>query len=229
MRRRWSANSASGRCVWSTTSPPRPSASPSLPPQTGEPLADGVKLVVGAGTGLGMATLLPAGDGYRVLPGEGGHAGFAPADPLQARVWSALLKEHGRVTSERVISGPGLAAIHRILASEMTGPVDTLDPATITECALAGDAAARRSVDLFFSAYGAFAGDMAMAVMARGGVFLAGGIAARILPLLQAGGFIKAFNAKAEHARLAARMPVHVITDPLLGLRGAAAFARQEA
>lgn len=202
--------------------------------QAGEPLANGVKLVVGAGTGLGMATLLPQGDkgaGYRVLPSEGGHVGFAPADHLQACVWSALLKEHGRVTAERVISGPGLAAIHRILSSEMTGPgtpVGSLDPANIAARALAGDAMALRSVELFLAAYGAFAGDMAMALMARGGVYLAGGIAARILPLLQAGSFLDAFNAKAEHARLIARMPVHVITDPLLGLRGAAALTRQE-
>jgi glucokinase len=195
--------------------------------QAGEPQATGVKLVVGAGTGLGMATLLPEGDGYRVLPSEGGHVGFAPADETQAQVWAALLQEHGRVTAERVVSGPGLVGIHRILAA---GPgaaagAAALDPAAIVERALAGDAAARRSVDVFIAAYGAFAGDMALALMARGGVYLAGGIAARILPLLQSGPFIKAFNAKAEHALLAARMPVHVATDPRLGLRGAALLA----
>ncbi|MDP2795609.1 MAG: glucokinase [Sulfurisoma sp.] len=192
--------------------------------QAGEPLASGVKLVLGAGTGLGMAVLVADRGDWRVLPGEGGHVGFAPADEVQARVWAALLREHGRVTNERVISGPGLEAIHRILADE------TIDAATITERALAGgDAAARHSVDVFIKAYGAFAGDMAMALMARGGVYLAGGIAAKILPLLQSGAFIEAFNAKAEHALLAARMPVHVVTDPLLGLRGAARLALGEA
>lgn len=186
--------------------------------QAGEPLAAGVKLVVGAGTGLGMAVLVPDGAGYRVLPSEGGHVGFAPADEAQARVWAALSREHGRVTNERVVSGPGLEAIHRILAGE------TLAAVNITERALAGsDAAARHSVDVFIKAYGAFAGDMALAVMARGGVYLAGGIAAKILPLLRSGAFIEAFDAKAEHAPLAARMPVHVVGDPLLGLRGVAA------
>ncbi|MDO8931992.1 MAG: glucokinase [Rhodocyclaceae bacterium] len=186
--------------------------------QAGAPLAAAPRLVVGAGTGLGMAVLLPETHGrWRILPGEGGHTGFAPQDETQARIHAALLAEHGRVTSERVISGPGLAAIHRILAGA------ALDPAVIAERALANsDSAERRSLDVFLAAYGAYAGDMALTVMARGGVYLAGGIAAKILPLMHAGGFIAAFGAKAEHAALAARMPVHVVTDPEFGLKGAA-------
>jgi glucokinase len=189
--------------------------------QAGEPDPAGVKLVVGAGTGMGMAILVPDGGRWRVLPSEGGHVGFAPADATQARICSALMEQHGRVTCERVISGPGLTAIHGVLNGER------LDPAAISERALAGDAAARQSVDVFLAAYGAFAGDMAMAVMARGGVYLAGGIAAKILPLLLSGTFLNAFNAKAEHAALVARMAVHVATDPQLGLRGAAQLAMQ--
>ena len=189
--------------------------------QTGEPLVDGVKLVVGAGTGLGMAVLVPQNGGWRVLPGEGGHVGFAPADADQLKVWQALLAEHGRVTNERVISGPGLAAIHRILAGEAG------EPAAIAAAALADPCGtARHSVELFLSAYGAFAGDMALAVMARGGVYLAGGIAAKLMPLLQEKTFIAAFNAKAEHADLVSRMPVHVVVEERLGLLGAAEFAR---
>ncbi len=187
--------------------------------QAGAPDPAGVKLVVGAGTGMGMAVLIPEGGSFRVLPSEGGHVGFAPADEAQTRIWSALMEEHGRVTCERVISGPGLAAIHRVLAGER------LEAAAVSERALAGDAGALRSVDVFLSAYGAFAGDMAMAVMARGGVYLAGGIAAKLLPLLRSGTFLAAFNAKAEHAALVSRMAVHVATDPLLGLRGAARLA----
>jgi len=187
--------------------------------QAGAALAHGVRLVVGAGTGLGMAILVPTASGYRVLPGEGGHCGFSPQDATQARIHAALLAEHGRVTAERVVSGPGLAAIHRILGGA------TLDPAAIAEQALAGEASAKQSLDVFLTAYGAFAGDMAMACMARGGVFLAGGIAAKILPLMQGGGFVAAFAAKAEHAALAARMPVHVVVDAELGLKGAATLA----
>lgn len=180
--------------------------------QSGEPLAAGVKLVLGAGTGLGMALLLED----KVLPSEGGHVGFAPQDDVQARIWAALLQTHGRVTAERVISGPGLAAIHRVLTGS------DADPATIAAQALAGAPAAVRSVEVFLAAYGAYAGDMALATMARGGVYLAGGIAAKILPLVRSGPFLAAFNAKAEHAGLAARMPVHLVTDPETGLAGAA-------
>ncbi len=188
--------------------------------QAGKPLADGVRLVIGAGTGLGMATLVPeAGGTFKILPGEGGHVSFSPADEMQSRVWAGLSAEYGRVTAERVISGPGIAAIHRVL----TGA--TADPAEITELALGGNMTARQTVAVFLAAYGAFAGDMALALMARGGVFLAGGIAAKVLPLLNEGGFLAAFNAKAEHADLARQMPVHVVTDPDIGLQGAAAMA----
>lgn len=186
----------------------------------GAPLADGVRLVIGAGTGLGMAVLAKEGDGFRILPGEGGHVGFSPQDETQLRIHAALLAEHGRVTWERVVSGPGLADIHRILAGE------TLAAAAVTAAAL-GDStsSARRSLDAFLAAYGAFAGDMALAVMARGGVFLAGGIAAKVLPALRTGPFLAAFDAKAEHGALAARMPIHAVIDEELGLKGAALLA----
>lgn len=187
--------------------------------QAGEPLVEGVRLVVGAGTGLGMAVLSGHGREMRVLPGEGGHVGFSPQDAVQSRVHAALLAEHGRVIAEHVISGPGLAAIHRILAGE------DIDAAAIAERALAHESTAVQSLDAFLSAYGAYAGDMALAVMARGGVFLAGGIAAKVMPALRAGGFVHAFDAKGIHSALARRMPVHVVTDPDLGLKGAALLA----
>ncbi|WP_186453842.1 glucokinase [Denitratisoma sp. DHT3] len=190
--------------------------------QAGAPLAQGVKLVVGAGTGLGMAVLVPTAAGWRVLPGEGGHAAFAPADEAQLALWRHLHARHGRVGWEHVVSGMGIAAIHRFL-----GGAD-LEPQAIAAAALAASPGApegveQRTLDLFLAAYGAFAGDMALALMARGGVYLAGGIAAKILPLLRSGGFMAAFNAKDGHSELAARMPVHVVTDAELGLKGAAA------
>ena len=189
--------------------------------QQGEPLATAPCLVVGAGTGLGMAIVLPENGGWRIVAGEGGHAAFAPADARQMALWTFLQARHGRVTWERVVSGPGLAAIHEFL----TGV--TLTPEQITMSALTNpDCAERRALDLFLAAYGAFAGDMALACLARGGVFLAGGIAAKLLPLLQQSGFLAAFNAKSEHAAIAARMPIHVATNPLLGLHGALHFAR---
>ena len=184
--------------------------------QEGEPLASARRLVVGAGTGLGMAIVLPQGDSWRVVPGEGGHIAFAPADEEQMALWSFLRARHGRVTWERVVSGPGLAAIHEFAARVELPPEEIA-----TRAQALPNSEERRSLDLFLAAYGAFAGDMAMACLARGGVFLAGGIAAKLLPLLRQSGFLAAFNAKAEHADLATRMPIHVATDPLLGLHGA--------
>ena len=188
--------------------------------QNGKPLATAPCLVVGAGTGLGMAIVLPQGGHWRVLAGEGGHVAFAPADEQQMALWTFLHARHGRVTWERVVSGPGLTAIHEFVAGIK------LSPEQITTRALvSADSAERRSLELFLTAYGAFAGDMALACLARGGVFLAGGIAAKLLPMLQQGGFLAAFNAKAEHAAIAASMPIHVATDPLLGLYGALLIA----
>lgn len=183
--------------------------------QAGDPLPTAPRLVIGAGTGLGMALALHSGRSCAILPGEGGHIGFSPQDATGMTIHAALLAECGRVTAERVISGPGLSAIHRILHGLIA------EPAAISDQALAGQPQARQTLEAFLAAYGGFAGDMALATLARGGVFLAGGIAARIVSLLPASPFLPAFNAKAEHAAIAARMPVFVVTDPLAGLRGA--------
>jgi glucokinase len=185
--------------------------------QPGRPPAEGVKLALGAGTGLGMAILAHG----RVLPSEAGHVGFSPQDEAQQRIHAALLREQGRVTAEKVISGPGLENIHRILAGE------TLDAPQIVAQARQGGLAARESLAVFFSAYGAFAGDMALAALALGGVYLAGGVTWHLLPELPQSGFLAAFNAKAEHAELVRRIPVRAVTDAEIGLEGAAALARQ--
>ena len=188
--------------------------------QSGEPLAGSPRLVVGAGTGLGMAIVLPEGDSWRCLPGEGGHVAFAPADDQQAALWRHLQQRHGRVTWERVVSGPGLGAIHEFL-----GGAD-LSPEQVAAAALADPTGReRQALEIFLCAYGAYAGDMALACLARGGVYLAGGIAGKLLDLLPGSSFLAAFNAKAEHAAIAARMPVHVATDPRLGLHGAMTLA----
>jgi glucokinase len=188
--------------------------------QTGAPLADAPRLVLGAGTGLGMAIVLPEGSSWRVLPGEGGHVAFAPADAQQVALWQFLQARHGRVTWERVVSGAGLTAVHEFLAG-----VEIPPPRIAARAQTDTGSMEARAVGLFLAAYGAFAGDMALACLPRGGVFLAGGIAARLLPLLAPSGFLAAFNAKAEHAAIAARMPIHVAADPLLGLHGARLLA----
>ena len=183
--------------------------------QTGAPLADALRLVIGAGTGLGVASLIQSEGQWRVLPGEGGHIGFAPQDETQDGLCRWLREQHGRVIIEHIVSGGGLAAIHDYLHGRQ------LAPAEVSQLAHQGDIQALASFDLFASIYGAVAGDYALARAARGGVFLAGGVAAANLDLMQRGPFLKAFGAKGVHSALAARMPVHIITEPLLGLYGA--------
>ena len=184
--------------------------------QPGEPLTQSPCLVVGAGTGLGMAIAIPEAGDWRILPGEGGHIAFAPADAEQVGLLNFLRARHGRVIWEHVVSGPGLTAIHEFLSGQ------TASPEQITAAALAGNACCEyRALNLFLAAYGAYAGDMALATLARGGVYLAGGIAGRLLTLLPHSRFLAAFNDKAGHAALTVKMPLHVVTDPLLGLRGA--------
>jgi glucokinase len=194
--------------------------------QLGAPLTAAPRLVIGAGTGLGMAIVLPETAGntrWRVIPGEGGHIAFAPADDQQLALWQFLRRRYGRVTWERAVSGPGLAAIHSFVA----GLDSDIDPGEIGRHGIAEpESTAGQALRLFVTLYGACAGDMALSVLPRGGVFLAGGIAEKIMPAMSSGDFVTAFNAKAQHSRLAERMPIHLVTDARLGLRGAALGAQ---
>src|SRR6266581_4524150 len=169
------------------------------PLQAGDFDAAAPRLVLGPGTGLGVAAWLPGG---RVVASEGGHVGFAPADEEQRELLRFLAPHGERVSAERIVSGPGLAECHRYCSGGAR-----LDPAEITRCA--------------------FAGDMAMAFIARGGVHLAGGIVPKVLPRLGSGGFLAAFNAKAEHTGLAAAMPVSAVLCDDLPLRGALEIVRR--
>jgi glucokinase len=193
--------------------------------QTGRGDPAAARLVLGPGTGLGVAAWLPDGDGGRVIASEGGHVAFAPGDEEQQALLRHLAAKRGRVNVEALVSGPGLAACHDFCRGATSGA--TLEPAEIARRALQGsDADCVRALDLFLRIFGAFAGDMALTFLARGGVFLAGGIVPKILPRLGAGGFLAAFTAKAEHANLAASFPLHAVLCEDLGLRGAIAIAR---
>ena len=203
--------------------------------QAGESAEQGTRVVLGAGTGFGTAYSVWADGGYQAAAGEGGHAGFAPADEVQAALWRDIFLREGRVSIEHVVSGPGLSRIYDYLMrtsklSESAALRTQLDagrgPAAISAHALeGGDALALAALDLFIACYGAAAGDQALALMARGGVYVAGGIAAKILSRLAAGGFAAAFGAKGVHSALLARIPLHVVTEPRLGLLGARRLA----
>lgn len=191
--------------------------------QPGRLAADAPRLVVGAGTGLGVAGLLPEAGGWRVVPGEGGHMGFAPQDETQAALWHHLYAQSGRVTAEDVVSGPGLARIFAFLHGRPRNPEE------IGAAALAGGADALAAWRLWSAVCGAFAGDLALHWLAHGGVWLAGGIAAKLMPALGAGEFLAAFNAKREHRALAEAMPVRLVVEERLGLLGALALAAAQA
>lgn len=187
---------------------------------SGQPIAKAPRIILGAGTGLGVAGLIWENDRYRVIPGEGGHLGFAPQTAQQGELWRWLLERNGRVTTEDVVSGPGLARIYAFLGGRPQQPEE------IGHAALAGnDPLAGQALALWLSCYGAFAGDLALHWLARGGVYLAGGIAARLMPNTDTAPFIAAFLAKREHHNLVQDMPVYLLTAEDLGLRGALALA----
>lgn len=207
--------------------------------QTGAALDGAAQLVVGAGTGLGVG-LLTCHDGrYIVHPSEGGHMDFSPVDELQDRLLVYLRRNFGRVSAERVVSGPGLLRIFSFLQETGAGmPSRALLEATkrgdpseiIAEFALGKlDPLAVRALDLFASCYGAFTGNMALATLSRGGVFIAGGIAPKIASKLRDGDFMRAFCAKGRFSGLLEAMPVSVVTNADVGLLGALTAAVREA
>jgi glucokinase len=205
------------------------------------PVARGPIAVLGAGTGLGEALLLwsASGDRYEVVSSEGGHADFAPRTPLEAGLLQFLSNKYGRVSCERVLSGNGLVDIFSFLAQEPAcRPL--IKPETAAVLAAPGhDAAAEistrglagsdpvceMSLALFCSVMGAVAGNLGLSVLATGGVFVAGGIAPRILGYLQKGGFREAFERKGRLHTLVERLPAFVVTHAEPGLLGAATIA----
>lgn len=207
--------------------------------QAAEPVADGTIAVIGAGTGLGVAILERDGGGYRVLPSEAGHADFAPTDELQDQLMIHLRRTYGRVSWERVISGPGLMRIFSFLQDSGFGvPSKQLQEATkrsiidyadvITDFGIhKRDPLAVRALDLFINAYGSFAGNIALATLARGGIYIGGGIAPRIVSRMKEGGFMRAFAGKGTFTPLLSGVPVKVVLDPQVGLRGALRIAAE--
>ncbi len=202
--------------------------------QAGVPVPRGPIGVIGVGTGLGQGLVFWAGDRRLVLPSEGGHADFAPDGRLQTDLLEYLWRRLDHVSWERVLSGAGLVEMYRFLALTQ-GPehpavqaeAELEDPASvITRHGLARtDPLSEQAVNLFCRTLGAQAGNLALAIVATGGVYLAGGIAPRLLDRLRNGQFLAAFTRKGRMCRLLSRIPVHVIMNPNVGLLGAAALA----
>lgn len=185
------------------------------------------RVVLGPGTGLGVAGLTEAAGRFIPLPSEGGHVDFAPMDAAEAAIWMALERVEGRHTAESILSGPGLARLHRARLAVAGGESSTEEAPQIVERALAGqDGECRETVVLFLRLVARFAGDMALTFGAAGGVYLAGGILPRLAPLIDAPAFVAAFADKPPVAAFAKAIPVRLVTTPDAVLYGLAAIGR---
>ncbi len=216
--------------------------------QAGQHQLDAPIAVIGAGTGLGEGFLIQQSNQATVFGSEGGHADFAPRTELEFLLLKYLLDKHNiqRVSVERVVSGQGIVAIYQFLrdrqiASESAeiGKIistweheigqseKTVDPAaTIAKAALEKrDRLCEQTMQIFVEAYGAEAGNLALKLLPYGGLYVAGGIAAKILPLIEQGNFLHAFTHKGRVSSLLESVPLHVVLNPQVGLIGAAICA----
>jgi glucokinase len=205
--------------------------------QAGKPVAHGPIAYLGAGTGLGQGfmTWNAGADGYDVHASEGGHGDFAARDEVEFAIQQSLAREFGHVSYERLISGMGIVSIYKALVEELgraespevRAEMDREDPAAvISRRAVAkSDGTCGEALDRFIAIYGAEAGNLALRLLATGGLYVAGGIAPRIIDRLREGSFMGAFNDKGRLSPLCMQMPVHVILNTQVGLLGAAACA----
>lgn len=200
--------------------------------------AGGNQAVIAAGTGLGEGGLYWDGTRHYVFASEGGHCDFAPVDELQIALFQFLKSRFGRVSYERILSGPGLVNVFEFLRDTqkakipdwLAEEISTGDPAAaVSTAAMEGkDATCEQALDIFISVFGAEAGNLALKLKATGGVFLAGGIAPKILAKLSSPLFLEPFLAKGRLRPLMDIMPVSVITNDQLALLGAARCALVE-
>lgn len=215
--------------------------------QPGKPQPNAPIAVIGAGTGLGQGFLIQQQDSYQVFASEGGHADFAPRSELEFQLLRYLLDKHDiqRISVERVVSGQGIVAIYQFLRDRLksndseVGQIvksweqqighkeKTVDPAAaIATAALEKrDSLSEQTMQLFVEAYGAEAGNLALKLLPYNGLYVAGGIAAKNLALLQSGSFIRAFTGKGRMSPLLESIPVHIVLNSKVGLIGAAIAA----
>ncbi len=187
----------------------------------GAPGAAGNAAVCSAGTGLGEAGLFWDGERHHPFACEGGHADFAPLGPKQEALREFLAAELGHVSYERVCSGQGLVNIYRFLGGRAAAAAPEISRAALD----GSDAAAVEALGMMVEIYGAEAGNLALKLMATGGVYLGGGIAPRILARLEDGAFVRAFTAKGRLSAVLERIPVHVVLNDRTALMGAAVAA----
>jgi len=204
-------------------------ALPELPAEATTRIKDGEAMpgaplaVLGPGTGLGVGALVPAGEDWIPLASEGGHRDLAPVSEREWQVCEALRAAHGRVSCERVLSGPGLLGVYRSLCRLAEQSAEELEPRDVVERARARACPhCTEAVELFCAQLGAVAGDLALTLGARGGLFLGGGIVTRMGAAFRSEAFIRRFEAKGRLSDYLRRIPVRRIDHPSPTLFGAA-------
>jgi len=195
----------------------------------------GNRAVIAAGTGLGQAILFWDGAQHRPVATEGGHVEFAPRDDRETALLAFLRRTFTHVSYERIVSGPGLANIFRFLDEDLRRPVTPAvrermqhedAGAVIGEAGVAGACpACAEAVEIFLAVYGAQAGNLALAAMAIGGVYVGCGIVTKMLPRMTTGSFLRSFTAKGRYTQLMTEIPVHFILNPRTAQLGAARAA----
>jgi len=183
------------------------------------------RLVIGPGTGLGVAFLVERNGVTEVLPSEGGHASFAPQDETGRAVEARLRARHGHVSNERLVSGPGLLAIASILGELRGQPLGLTAPPEVSERARGGCATCREALGVFAAALGNAAGSLALTLLTSGGVYVTGGLCRNLGDLLDTRALTAAFDAKGRFSGLLEGIPIRQVIRPHAGLLGAALHA----
>jgi glucokinase len=195
----------------------------------GEPATQATKVVLGPGTGIGVAGLVWSGAAWIALPGEGGHISLAAHTLREFELIERLRGNRDHLSAERVLSGPGLVELYRAVADSHDQRAALLLPNDVlTRGAAGSDSIAEETLAMFVAWLGGFAGDVALVFGARGGVYLGGGIAPKIVQALSAGAFRQAFEEKGRMRSFLAPIPVFVILAEFAALRGAAASLREQ-
>ncbi len=194
-------------------------------PGAGDPAAP--TLVIGPGTGLGQAFIVPFGSRPRVISTEGGHVSFAPQSDEEVAVMKFILRDHERVSVERVLSGRGIVNLHRALCAIDGAPFAPVEADTITAAAMRGDRMAEKTLALFCALLGRAVGDAALATGARGGVVLGGGVLPKIRDFFMKSAFVERFCDKGRMREYLEDVPVRMIVTDGAALAGAAVMAAE--
>jgi glucokinase len=194
----------------------------------GKPVAGTAIAVIGPGTGLGVSGLLPAGEGWIALQGEGGHTAFSPTTGREIEVLRWLMQRYEHVSTERVVSGMGLENLYQSLCALDYITAKPLTPAQITEAALAGNEAhCREALDMFCAILGAAAANLVVTLGARAGCYIGGGIVPRLGEYFARSPFRACFERKGRFSAYVAAVPTYVILSETPALRGLATLFQQ--